>query len=403
MRIYKPKSGGRWYVEFRDRHRKIRRFAGFQNRSQTETFGSNIKKLMAAAASGDPAGPELMAWVNQQPDSLKKRLAGMGLISKRQVVKGRPLEDLLGDFALILLDGRGTPKQAALVMSRLRKVVAGCKADRWDELTKKEVVTFLNNRLASEEISKRTYNFYVKHCRRFGRWLKKELGLAESPFEDLAVKRFNKRTDQVHERRALTLDEAMRLLSETKDGPDRYGMSGLSRYLCYRLAIESGLRRKELRALTPDPDSFDFHACTVTVLGNKTKNKQDCVVPLRKDTAAEIKEYCTTFMPGAKLFKIPDKSSDMIAEDLEAAGIDYVDLAGRFADFHALRHCCGTRLANAKVHPKTAQEIMRHSDIRLTMDYYTHFMTGEGKKAVESLPDLSGEIERKKRTGTDKI
>ncbi|UCF00257.1 MAG: tyrosine-type recombinase/integrase, partial [Planctomycetota bacterium] len=79
----------------------------------------------------------------------------------------------------------------------------------------------------------------------------------------------------------------------------------------------------------------------------------------------------------------------------------YVDEAGRYADFHALRHTCGTLLAAAGVHPKTAQEIMRHSDIRLTMDYYTHFMTGQEHKAVESLPNLGGQIDSKRTTGTD--
>ena len=173
-------------------------------------------------------------------------------------------------------------------------------------------------------------------------------------------------------------------------------MSGYSRYICYRLAIESGLRRKELRALTTE--SFDFSAGTVTVWGDKTKNRQDAILPLRKDTAIEIEMYCRSFTPRAKLFRIHDKSSDMVAADCGVAGIEYVDEAGRYADFHALRHTCGTLLAAAGVHPKTCQEIMRHSDIRLTMDFYTHYMTGAGKAAIESLPDLG---KKKLATGTD--
>jgi len=58
------------------------------------------------------------------------------------------------------------------------------------------------------------------------------------------------------------------------------------------------------------------------------------------------------------------------------AGIPYVDGAGRYHDFHALRHTTGSWLAANGVHPKVAQAIMRHSDINLTMSRYTHTLKG---------------------------
>jgi len=407
MRLYKPKykdpttgktrERPRWWIETRDHLRRTKRFAGFADKAQTRVFGINIQKLIGCAGSGNPVGPELSAWVNAQPEKLRERFSAMGLISKRQATAAKSLESLLGDFKPTLLEGAGTPKQQRLVMSRLRRIVAGCKAGRWQDLTKRQVITFLDGLLGSGDISKRTYNFYVQHVRRFGKWLAKELLLAESPFEELTAKRFNKRRDQVHERRALTAAEARKLLATTKDEPKRYKLSGYQRYLCYKLAIESGLRCKEMRSLTPE--SLDFSACTVTVLGDKTKNQQDAVLPLRRGTAAEIKSYCRGFTQRARLFDIPHRSSDMIAADCKAADIDYVDQAGRYADFHALRHTCGTLLAAAGVHPKTCQQILRHKDIRLTLDYYTHFLTGQEHKAVESLPDLDSK--KKRATGTD--
>jgi integrase len=69
--------------------------------------------------------------------------------------------------------------------------------------------------------------------------------------------------------------------------------------------------------------------------------------------------------------------------------IPYIDEAGRYADFHSLRHTTGSLLAASGVHPKVAQSLMRHSDINLTMSKYTHTLTGQEAKAVESLPDLS--------------
>lgn len=63
-------------------------------------------------------------------------------------------------------------------------------------------------------------------------------------------------TDQRHTRRELEPDELRKLLEVTRQGPERYGMSGHKRYLLYKLAVESGLRRHELQSLTVS--SFDF-------------------------------------------------------------------------------------------------------------------------------------------------
>jgi len=55
------------------------------------------------------------------------------------------------------------------------------------------------------------------------------------------------------------------------------------------------------------------------------------------------------------------------------------------ADFHALRHTFITSLAKADVSPKTAQMLARHSDIRLTMDIYTHVDRDEQAEAIGKL------------------
>ncbi len=78
----------------------------------------------------------------------------------------------------------------------------------------------------------------------------------------------------------------------------------------------------------------------------------------------------------------------MLRRDLEAAGIPYRDDEGRVLDFHSLRHTFGTNLARAGVAPKVAQELMRHSDINLTMGTYTHVGLYDLNAAVESLPAL---------------
>ena len=79
-------------------------------------------------------------------------------------------------------------------------------------------------------------------------------------------------------------------------------------------------------------------------------------------------------MPGAEVFKMPAESDvvrRMLQPDLKVAGIAYVDDAGRYADFHALRHSFITNVGRTGTHAKTAQELARHSKPMLTARY-TH-------------------------------
>ena len=57
-------------------------------------------------------------------------------------------------------------------------------------------------------------------------------------------------------------------------------------------------------------------------------------------------------------------------------------------DFHALRHTFISRLVKAGVHPKLAQDLARHSDIKLTMNRYTHTLIEDRAEAVNQLLQL---------------
>ncbi|WP_432092291.1 tyrosine-type recombinase/integrase [Streptomyces sp. bgisy100] len=52
------------------------------------------------------------------------------------------------------------------------------------------------------------------------------------------------------------------------------------------------------------------------------------------------------------------------------------------------RHTCGTLLAWLKVHPRVAKAILRHSQISMTLDIYTHVPDGDERDAVTLLGDL---------------
>ena len=60
------------------------------------------------------------------------------------------------------------------------------------------------------------------------------------------------------------------------------------------------------------------------------------------------------------------------------------------AAFHSCRHPFITNLERAGAHPKVAQTLARHSDIRLTLNVYTHAELADQTKAIEELPGPPG-------------
>ena len=51
------------------------------------------------------------------------------------------------------------------------------------------------------------------------------------------------------------------------------------------------------------------------------------------------------------------------------------------------------RLVAFGVHPKTTQQLMRHSDLNLTVSRYTHVFWGQETEVINALPDLHVEPE----------
>ena len=160
-------------------------------------------------------------------------------------------------------------------------------------------------------------------------------------------------------------------------------MTGHERSLLYKLALETGLRAREIRSLRRH--SFDPHGRppTVTVEAAYSKRRRDDAIPLRAGLARELDRHLAERLPQAPAFAIPKhwRAAAMIREDLAAAQMPEKDASGRVVDFHALRHTFITNLARSQVHPKTAQVLARHSSITLTLDRYTHSLREDEVRA----------------------
>jgi len=117
-------------------------------------------------------------------------------------------------------------------------------------------------------------------------------------------------------------------------------------------------------------------------------------LPLRADLADDLRKHVAHLAdsgkaaPDAPLFNAGRNFLRTFNLDLAAAGIAKRDSQGRTVDVHSLRHTFATLLARNGVSPSVAQKLMRHSDIRLTINTCTHLDLDDTTNAVAALPVL---------------
>lgn len=59
-----------------------------------------------------------------------------------------------------------------------------------------------------------------------------------------------------------------------------------------------------------------------------------------------------------------------------------------YIKFHALRHTFATRIMEANVHPKVAQELLGHSTVTITMDTYSHVLPEQKRDAIDKIKEI---------------
>jgi integrase len=267
-------------------------------------------------------------------------------------------------------------------------------------------------------ISFHASNDYLMAIKVFANWLVKHDRMKATPFKHLEKLNVEEDLNRKHVRRPASDHDFEMLLKATLHNDTLRGLSGTDRAVLYLCAVSTGLRASELSKLKIDSFDLDADVPNVSLPAAYSKRRKKEKLPLRSDLVELLRGYFDELLarrnsdsirigdkkylwPGAW----PEKASVMLRSDLEAAGIVYQDDEGRFFDFHSLRHTFGTNLAKAGVSPKLAQELMRHSDINLTMNIYTHVDMPDLAAAVERLPNFpsSSSPKQQRATGTDSV
>ncbi len=279
-----------------------------------------------------------------------------------------------------------------------------------------------------------THNKVIIAWSCFADWLVKDKRIPCNPFTGLSKR--DAHSDRKHVRRMLTDEELVKLFAAAQSRPmnealkgnkgrgkaqknakaklsdttkDRLFWLGRVRSIAYRVAASTGLRLKELRSIRLGDAVLDGATPHMLLRSENEKNRQGSTIPVPASLRPMLAEFAKEriqrlasgrdMLPGAfaldRLFPIPAKMCDVIADDYRAAGIDPVDASGRCVDFHVLRSVFATRLAQAGTPVHVAQKLLRHSDPKLTLNIYTHTRLEDMAVAVNSLPDFPALIAEK--------
>jgi len=165
----------------------------------------------------------------------------------------------------------------------------------------------------------------------------------------------------------------------------------------FAIAAMTGLRAGEVVGLQKADLDFDRRVIHVQrsawygrVQTVKSKASR-APVAMSEALSALLKEYLATWKPNPAGFLFLNRNGRPYAANkvVEYGLWPVLDKLGiERAGMHAFRHCHASLLIDVGANPKVAQEQMRHSDARITLQIYGHVIGGAQREAVDKVGEL---------------
>ena len=288
----------------------------------------------------------------------------------------QPIEKHLEDFMADLHTLGRTPDYINKIVARIRHVAQSC---RWQLPSDITADSFIGWRSQQTTLGPKTLNEYLNALNAMLNWMDRNGRILANPLRKL-TKVDTRGRQQL--RRAFTDTELERLITVNPN-----------RRLLYLTAAFTGLRIGELRQLVWSDVKLAEGLPRIVARASTTKNRREAVIPLHPKLVEEFRERVGTaeVSPVAQVFPECSNSDRFIRREMQKAGIPVLDESGRKLDFHSLRYTFATRLAAQGVPQRLAQELMRHSDPRLTANIYTDVSKLPTFEAMRTLAWLSTE------------
>lgn len=353
----KANRDGVYYVAFTDE-------AGRRQTVCTATTDRDAAKQIAAKLAADAA--------------LRKRGVLDPKLERFAAENLKPLAQHVGDY-LADCEPRQSRVHVNNKRTQLKRLCTVGGFARLSDLEPDAVGAYLRGLLASG-LSHRTHNQHRATIIGFLNWCVDTRRLAVNHVG--VVKPLDERRDERRRRRAATDEELARLLAV----PEAVA-SG--RTLYYQFSALSGLRVGALKRLQWQDIDLDAGTVTIRRSGGAGGTKGEFQeLPLHPDLLDALRSARPAFAhPACRVFpRVPTIRT--FHRDCQRAGVARVDADGRRLDRHALRTTFGTRLSLAGVLPQTAQKLMGHSDVRVTMKHYTKLRLSDVAGALAAVPSV---------------
>jgi len=275
------------------------------------------------------------------------------------------------------------------------------------ELKPMDVIRF-RNAMKAAGASHATCNSYTHHTfKAMLRWAY-EAGLTTSnPVHGL--KRLPQSRDcATFRRRPLSEEEITRFIAAAEADDHEFerlealrGIRRIPQAPLWVAFLETGARWNELRQLTWR--DLDFERSVLTLRAENTKSRKTRAIPLRDGFLVRLRALARLHQAvfgeppqrGAHVFLSPQGEvwprpscnvMRIFKRILDRAQIPRaVSEVGKL-DIHALRHTFASRLCRAGVGLVHAQNLLGHSDPRLTAAIYTHLDVEDLRRAVQTMP-----------------
>jgi integrase len=315
------------------------------------------------------AQQKLLALVRQR----EKELAGLTGRKPLREAAQSPLLNHLSDFLGDLRARKRSESHIKHVETRIKRLFIEC---RWDYLRDVSADSFQLWRANQKEFSQKTLHEYQSAASSMFVWMERNDRLESNPLR--RVGKVERKGHEKVKRRSFTNDEMRRLLA----------VAGLYA-LGYLAAVNTGLRRKELRSVQWGDVHLEAIRPYILVRSATTKNHNAGKIYLK----SQLAQMLADIKPAAVAADEPvfaDRIASMrkMHEHLEAAKITACNEQGCKVDFHALRGTYNTNLELAGGSLQVRQELLRHSDPRLTAGTYMDTTRLETASLIEKLPDF---------------
>ena len=325
-----------------------------------------ISQVPLRVSDKQVAQEKLRQLVQEREKELHGMIPAKAMRDAAQESLSKHVRDFIGDL-------RAKGRNAQYIAEFENRLVLLLEQCSWQLLRDVTADSFVKWRSEHKKAAK-TMNEYLASAKGLLNWMVKQRRVAANPLA--VVQKTETRGKEVRARRAYTDDEIQALLS----------VAG-KRRIVYLMAVFTGIRHGELKALRWSDINLSVEKPSVTVRASVSKNHKLACLPLHPVLLAALTRFRpANESPGDLVFGKMVPRSDVFIEHLKAAGIAKKDSQGRVVDFHSFRHTFCTYLHRAGVPMREAMELMRHSEARLTMSIYADSSLFALRPAVEKLP-----------------